>query len=106
MKRNWYSWVRLGAIFTLWALAAVGLLLVLFSAVEVNRLLRPPRRIASGTLLARYDIPHQPVDLVTDDGIRLSAWDTPGRNGAVVLLAHPYGEHRPEWVYEMLVRKE
>jgi fermentation-respiration switch protein FrsA (DUF1100 family) len=95
----------LGTIFTLWALAAMALLMVLLSAVEVNRILRPPRRVASGTLLARWNIPHQSVDLLTDDGIRLSAWYTPARNGAVVLLAHSYGDHRPEWVYEMLARK-
>jgi len=53
----------------------------------------------------RWNIKYQSVDLVTEDGIRLSAWYTPSRNSAVILLAHSYGDHRPEWVYQMLVRK-
>jgi fermentation-respiration switch protein FrsA (DUF1100 family) len=72
---------------------------------KLNNALRPPRKVASGTLLAKWKIKYQSVDLLTEDGIRLSAWYTPPANGAVILLAHPYGEHRPEWVYELLARK-
>jgi fermentation-respiration switch protein FrsA (DUF1100 family) len=46
------------------------------------------------------------VNLYTEDGIRLSAWYTPPKNGAVILLAHGYGDNRPEWVYEMLAKKD
>ncbi len=35
------------------------------------------------------------MDLITDDGVRLSAWYTPPHNGAVILLAHGYGDNRP-----------
>jgi len=73
--------------------------------VEVNHVLHPPRLIPPGNTLRKYKVAYQPVDLVTEDGIRLSAWYTPPRNGAVILLAHGYGDNRPEWVYEMLARK-
>jgi fermentation-respiration switch protein FrsA (DUF1100 family) len=72
---------------------------------EVNNVLHPPRLIPLGNTLRKYKVSYQPVDLVTDDGIRLAAWYTPARNGAVILLAHGYGDNRPEWVYEMLARK-
>jgi uncharacterized protein len=85
----------------------VGLLIVLLGIgfAEVNHVLHPPRLIPPGNTLRKYKVAYQPVDLVTEDGIRLSAWYTPARNGAVILLAHGYGDNRPEWVYEMLARK-
>lgn len=45
------------------------------------------------------------MELVTEDGVRLSAWYTPPRNGAVILLAHGYGDNRPEWVHALLAKK-
>ncbi len=45
------------------------------------------------------------MDLTTEDGIRLMAWYTPPKNGAVILLAHGYGDNRPEWVYALLAQK-
>jgi fermentation-respiration switch protein FrsA (DUF1100 family) len=56
--------------------------------------------------LREGNIEFQVLDLITDDGIRLSAWYTPPRKGAVILLAHGYGDNRPEWVYEMLAKKD
>jgi fermentation-respiration switch protein FrsA (DUF1100 family) len=47
----------------------------------------------------------QAVDLMTDDGIRLSAWYTPPKNGVLILLAHGYGDNRPEWIYALLAKK-
>lgn len=101
MKKNWKNWARLG--FTLLSVLAVAT--VAFGAVKLHEVLRPPRRVSSGTVLMQWKIQYQSVDLMTEDGIRLSAWYTPPRNGAVILLAHSYGDHRPEWVYQMLVRK-
>jgi fermentation-respiration switch protein FrsA (DUF1100 family) len=105
MKKNWKHWARLGLTYAGGVLAVLAVLLVLFAAVKVNDVLHPPRKTASGTVLKQWNIQYQSVDLLTEDGIRLSAWYTPSTNGVVILLAHSYGDHRPEWVYQILARK-
>ena len=105
MKKSRNNWARKGFIFAVSAFVVLAVLLVLLSAVKLNDVLHPPRKVSSGTVLAKWNIKYQSVDLVTEDGIHLSAWYTPSRNGAVILVAHSYGDHRPEWVYQMLVRK-
>lgn len=89
------------------AKAMIGLfgLLVILSVAEVQNALHPPRLIPPGNTLRKYKVSYQLVNLMTEDGIRLSAWYTPPKNGAVILLAHGYGDNRPEWVYEMLAKK-
>ena len=88
-------------------LSVVGVIaIIVASAVELNQVLHPPRTIPQGNTLRKYEIDYQPVDLITEDGIRLAAWYTPPRNGAVILLAHGYGNKRPEWVYSLLARKK
>ena len=72
----------------------------------VNDALHPPRIIPPGNTLRKYKVPYQSVELTTQDGVRLSAWYTPPENGAVILLAHGYGDNRPEWVYQMLVKRD
>jgi fermentation-respiration switch protein FrsA (DUF1100 family) len=103
-NKNSKNRVRTIFTFVLKAMAILFILLLLVSAFEVNKVLHPPRQIAEGNTLRKYDIEYHDIDLITEDGIRLSAWYTPPRNGAVILLAHGYGEKRPEWVYEMLAR--
>jgi uncharacterized protein len=76
------------------------------SAIKLNDALHPPRTIPQGKTLRKYQIDYRSIDLITEDGIRLSAWYTPPRNGAVILLAHGYGNKRPEWVYALLARKK
>jgi len=105
MKKIWDYWAWLGFIYATRALVALAIAIILFSTIEVYYVLRPPRRISSGTVLARWNIHYQSVDLVTDDGIHLSAWYTHPRKNAVILVAHSYGDHRPEWVYQILARK-
>lgn len=83
----------------------VSLLTILLGVVEVNNALHPPRIIPPGNTLRKYKIPYESIDLITEDGIRLSAWYTPPRNGAAILLAHGYGDNRPEWVHELLAKK-
>ncbi len=80
--------------------------LTIFGFFEVNKVLHPPRLVPLGNTLRKYHIAYQSVDLVTDDGIHLAAWYTPPQNGVVILLAHGYGEKRPEWVYELLAKKK
>src|SRR5689334_19475079 len=105
MKKSWDYWARLGFTYVVRAFVAWAVLMVLIGFVLVNSVLRPPRRVSSGTVLLRWNIKYQSVDLLTEDGIPLSGWYTPSRNGALILIAHSYGDHRPEWVYQILVRK-
>jgi fermentation-respiration switch protein FrsA (DUF1100 family) len=58
--------------------------------------LHPPRQTASGALLLENGVEFQEVELITEDNIRLSAWYTPPKNGAVILVAHGYGGTRTE----------
>jgi fermentation-respiration switch protein FrsA (DUF1100 family) len=91
----------------IWKAIAVFLVATLLTGfAEVNNALHPPRIIPPGNTLRKYKVPYQRVDLVTEDGIRLAAWYTPPKNGAVILLAHGYGDNRPEWVYEMLAKRD
>src|SRR5262249_30250740 len=105
MREHWKDWARLAFIYTARAFVALAVVIIAIGFVKLHSVLRPPRRVSSGTVLRQWNIPYQNVNLVTEDGIRLSAWYTPPRKGAVILIAHSYGDHRPEWVYEMLVRK-
>lgn len=93
------SWLWKAGALVLFAISAFGFL-------KVDDALHPPRLIPPGNTLRKYKITYQTVDLHTQDGIRLTAWYTPPRNrAAVILLAHGYGDNRPEWVYQMLARK-
>jgi fermentation-respiration switch protein FrsA (DUF1100 family) len=84
----------------------VVIAIVVASAIELNDVLHPPRTVPEGKTLRKYKIDYQPVDLITEDGVRLAAWYTPPQNGAVILVAHGYGNKRPEWVYALLARKK
>jgi len=101
MKKSWQAFLTVAAKVIL----ALAVLAVVAVFVGVNDALHPPRRIPQGKTLRKFNIPYQSLDLHTEDGIRLSAWYTPPRKGALILLAHGYGNDRPEWVYEMLARK-
>jgi fermentation-respiration switch protein FrsA (DUF1100 family) len=39
---------------------------------------------------AKFGIAYQDVTITTSDGLKLSAWYTPSKNGAVILVAHGY----------------
>lgn len=92
-------------IFVLKAMITLTVLVVVLASIEVNRIAHPKRILPPGNTLRKYNIPFQSVDLITDDGVRLSAWYTPPRNGAVILLAHGYGDNRPEWIHALFARK-
>ena len=91
--------------FAIKVVALMSVLTILLGFAEVTNALHPPRIIPPGNTLRKYQIPYQSIDLVTEDGIRLSAWYTPPRKGAVILLAHGYGDNRPEWVHALLAKK-
>ena len=99
MKRTypgWGYWARilLAAIFTLLAAFAVTILWVSYR--QTLQYLHPPRQSPSGTLLQANGIEFQQVELTTEDHVELSAWYTPPKNGAVILVAHGYGAARTE----------
>ena len=87
------------------AMVAVSILIVLIGFAEVDNVLHPPRILPPGNTLRKFQVPYESIDLVTEDGIRLSAWYTPPRKGVVILLAHGYGDNRPEWIHALLARK-
>jgi len=96
--------VRAAAGFAVKAILVLTMAVVLAGYVEIHHVLHPARVIPEGKTLRKFHIEYHDVTLVTEDGIRLAAWYTPPRNGAVILLAHGFGDKRPEWVYEMLAR--
>ena len=48
--------------------------IIVLGFAEVNNALHPPRIIPPGNTLRENKIEFQQLDLVTEDGIRLSAW--------------------------------
>ncbi|MFZ5819011.1 MAG: alpha/beta hydrolase [Chloroflexota bacterium] len=75
---------------------------VWFSHRQAYNYLHPPRQPApSGEELAQRGIAWQAVELLTADGLRLAAWYTPPQNGALILVAHGYGDRRSETFYAL-----
>ena len=101
IHRGWRYWRRLilATIIVLF-LAALGTLIWVSYQQTVEYLL-PERHIASGDLLRANGIEFQDIELVTEDGVMLSAWYTPPKNGVVILVAHGYGDKRPEDFYAL-----
>ena len=93
---GWRYWIRL-LLATMFSLS-VGLVvtIVWISYRQTLNYLHPPRQTASGALLQANGIEFQEIELTTEDNIRLSAWYTPPKNGAVILVAHGYGGARTE----------
>lgn len=91
-----HYWLRLFAAVVLALILAALATVVWVSYDQAQGYLHPRRNIASDTLLRAGGIEYQEIELHTDDGITLSAWYTPPRNGAVILVAHGYGDKRAE----------
>ena len=100
-RHKWHSALS----FTVKITGALLVFLIALGFAEVDNALHPPRIIPPGNTLRENKIEFQQVDLITEDGIRLSAWYTSPRKGAVILLAHGYGDNRPEWVHALLAKK-
>jgi uncharacterized protein len=94
-------WIRLilATIFSL-LLASAGTI-IWISYQHAISYLHPVRQTASGALLKANGIDFQDVELVTEDHVKLSAWYTPPKNGAVILVAHGYGDKRSEDFYAL-----
>jgi fermentation-respiration switch protein FrsA (DUF1100 family) len=105
-KTRGNHWSKSILVFAIKGIVALAVLTVLAGLAEVNNALHPPRIIPPGNTLRKYKIEYQSIDLITNDEIRLSAWYTPPQNGAVILLAHGYGDNRPEWIHALLAKKK
>jgi dienelactone hydrolase len=82
-----------------WRLLAVPVALVLLEfvllplTVAVNAISRPPGPLGAATP-ASYGFAYREVAFTTTDGVRLSAWYIPARNGAAVVLLPGAGSAR------------
>jgi alpha/beta superfamily hydrolase len=56
----------------------------------------PPRSPIGSTTPAAYGLPYSDVEFHTGDGVRLSGWYVPSRNGAAVAVLHGSGSTRTE----------
>jgi uncharacterized protein len=84
------GWWRLLAIPAALALLQFVLMPLTFA---VNATSRPPGTLGTGTP-AQYGLTYQDVAFRTADGVRLSAWYIPARNGAAVVLLPGAGSTR------------
>jgi fermentation-respiration switch protein FrsA (DUF1100 family) len=78
---------------------AFAVLIVWFSYQRAQVYLHPARGYATGELLKQNNIDYQDIELIAEDGVKLSAWYTPPQNGALILVAHGYGDKRLEDFY-------
>ena len=96
---GWGAVALIRAIPGWWRLLAVPAALVLLQfvllplTVAVSATNRPPGPLGSGTP-AQYGLAYQDVAFRTADGVRLSAWYIPARNGAAVVLLPGAGSTR------------
>jgi uncharacterized protein len=103
MRRStWRYWLTLFGI----ALAALLLFglggLLWFSYRQANDYIHPRRlEPPSGALLRENGISYQEIELLSSDGVRLAAWYTPSQNGALILVAHGYGDRRSGDFYSL-----
>jgi dipeptidyl aminopeptidase/acylaminoacyl peptidase len=98
---NWQYCLRLVLSTFLALLLALAGTILFISYWQTVDYLHPVRQTPSGELLRANGIDFQQVELVTEDNVRLSAWYTPPRNGAVILVAHGYGDKRTEHYYAL-----
>ena len=89
-----------------WFLFSILTIFISLGLYGLYDVMHPPRKIPPGTTLREQNIQFQRIDLKTEDGISLAAWYTPPKNGVLVLLAHGYGDNRPEWVYAFLAKAD
>lgn len=92
--RGYWACLLFTTIFTLLVAFAVAILWISYQ--QTLEFLHPPRQTASGVLLQANGIEFQEVELTTEDNVKLAAWYTPPKNGAVILVAHGYGGARTE----------
>ncbi|MBK9924078.1 MAG: alpha/beta hydrolase [Anaerolineales bacterium] len=103
MKANY--WVRLGIMTVVSLLVMFAVTLVWFSYQQTQNYLHPTRQAVSEGLLNAQGMYPQHVTLTTEDNVKLAAWYTPPQNGAVILVAHGYGDRRSEEYFLLFAQK-
>jgi fermentation-respiration switch protein FrsA (DUF1100 family) len=93
---GWQYWVRLMLITISALVLTFSVMILAISYRQTLDYLHPARQTSSGEWLQSNTIEYQDIELITEDNVRLSAWYTPPKNGAVILVAHGYGASRPE----------
>jgi uncharacterized protein len=94
--KGWRYWAKLVFLATSAPLLTFTVMILAVSYRQTVDYLHPARQTPSGEYLRAHGIEFQDIELITEDNVRLSAWYTPPRNGAVILVAHGYGASRPE----------
>jgi fermentation-respiration switch protein FrsA (DUF1100 family) len=94
MKPKVRYWRNLAILTALSLLLAVAIITFYISDRWSKTYLHPARYIPVADLLIENNIPYQDIELTTSDGVTLSAWYTPPKNGAVILVAHGYNGNR------------
>jgi dipeptidyl aminopeptidase/acylaminoacyl peptidase len=105
--RDWRYWRNL----CLFGLCAAVLALTVGAAYLARRLaldyMHPPRASRDpADTPARYGVAFEDVVLITADGLELAAWYTPPYNGALILVAHGYADHRLTALHALLARHD
>ena len=100
---GWQYWMRLFLVTFSTLLITFAVTVIWISYRQAVDYLHPARQTASGALLQANGIDFQEVELTTQDNVRLSAWYTPpsAKRGAVILVAHGYGDKRSEDFYSL-----
>lgn len=96
-NKGWGYWIRL----MLTVIFFIFFALVVVSYRQASNYLHPARQIPSRTLLQEQGVEVQEIELITEDNVRLAAWYTPPKNGAVILVAHGYGSSRLEHFHSL-----
>ncbi len=97
-------WLNLTTV-TVLSLALTFFILVFYASNRwTQSFLHPARYIPAGNWLKQNNILYQEIELTAADGVKLAAWYTPPKNGAVILVAHGYGSSRPEDIYVMFAQ--
>ena len=105
MTKDWRYWLKL-LLFGLLSLS-IGLsgVILQFSRRTALGYVHPLRSLPqAGETPDHLGIPYQDVTLLTQDGLRLSAWYTPPENGAVILVAHGFGGYRSMDMHALFAR--
>jgi uncharacterized protein len=84
------GWWRLLAIPAAWVLLELVLFPLTMAVIATNQ---PPGSLGSATPAA-YGLAYRDVSIRTADGVRLSAWYVPGRNGAAAVVLPGSGSAR------------
>ena len=101
VRFGWTYWMQFLLTTILVMLIVLAGAILWFSYQRAMDYLHPARQPVSDELLRANGVDFQEFELVTEDGVRLSAWYTPPSNGAVILIAHGYGDRRSEDFYAL-----